>query len=569
MKTAQLHKSPLFLALMAAFLSCVTSYASEHEDHRDSSLEARYHRLAMTPPMGWNSWNAFKGDIDEQKIRRIADAMVASGMRDAGYTYLVLDDGWMADTRSADGALPADPNKFPSGMKAVADYVHGKGLKFGIYQDRGHSTCMQFPGSFRHEQQDMNTFAAWGVDYIKLDSCFAEINGRLSSQDFGLYKQCILNTGRPMILSMANYTDPSWAWDGHKIGHLWRTSYDIHPRMGSVYYCADTTAGDIVIHPAFNGLWQFAGPGHWNDPDMLQVGNLKTDIENRTHFALWCILAAPLMAGNDLRDMSPSVRDILTDKELIAINQDPRGVQGYKVYDDGDHEIFNKPLSDGTTAVLLLNKGGRDADITVTWDMIGLKGRQQVRDIWQRKDLGRYSGSFTARSLPEHGHMLVKVGSPGKPLPLPRPMPIEKYVVTRKGKTSLPELYYIWKQGSAPKYNTTFDGKPIVIDGKSYEKGFGCKAACRIMFKLDGKASRFSAVAALDPSYQGDESVRFRLRNEDPIGPDSLVYDSGKMTKDSPSQIVEADVTGIDCLILSIEGKQALANWADPHVLVR
>ena len=569
MKTAQFHKSLVSLALIAAFLSCATLYASEHEDHRNSSLEARYHRLAMTPPMGWNSWNAFKGDIDEQKIRRIADVMVASGMRDAGYTYLVLDDGWMADTRSADGTLPADPNKFPSGMKATADYVRAKGLKFGIYQDRGHSTCMQFPGSFRHEQQDMNCFAAWGVDYIKLDSCFAEINGRLSSQDFGLYKQCILNTGRPMILSMANYTDPSWAWDGHKIGHLWRTSYDIHPRMGSVYYCADTTAGDIVIHSAFNGLWQFAGPGHWNDPDMLQVGNLQTDIENRTHFALWCILAAPLMAGNDLRDMSPNVRDILTDKELIAINQDPRGVQGYKVYDDGDHEIFNKPLSDGTTAVLLLNKGGRDADITVTWDMIGLKGRQQVRDIWQRRDLGRYSGSFTARSLPEHGHMLVKVGSSGKPLPLPRPMPIEKYAVIRKGKTSLPDLYYIWKQGSAPKYNTTFDGKPIVIDGKSYEKGFGCKAACRIMFKLDGKASRFSAVVALDPSYQGDESVRFRLRNEDPIGPDSLVYDSGKMTKDSPSQIVEADVTGIDCLILSIEGKQALANWADPHVLVR
>ena len=523
-------------------------------------------KLARTPPMGWNSWNAFKGDIDEQKIRGIADAMVESGMRDAGYAYLVIDDGWMADKRDSDGKLVADPNKFPSGMKALGEYVHSKGLKFGIYQDRGHSTCMKLPGSFGYEQVDMDTFAAWGVDYVKLDSCYAEINGRKSSDDFGMFKDCIIKTGRPMILSMANYTDPSWAWDGQNIGHLWRTSFDIRPRMGSVYHCADTSAGDIVIHPAFNGLWQFAGPGHWNDPDMLQVGNLSTDIENRTHLGLWCILAAPLMAGNDLRSMSNETRDILTAPEVLKVNQDPRGIQGYKVYDDG-REIYNKPLHDGTTAVLLLNKNSEPANITITWDMIGISGRQKVRDLWRRKDLGHYSGSFTAENLPQHGHMLLKVGSGGKPLATPDPLPLEKYAVTQEGTTFLSDIYYIWKRGSAPRYDRSFNGKTIVMNGTIYDKGFGCQATSKIMFKLGGCAEKFKAVIGLDRSYQGQETVSFKLRNEDPIGPDSVLYDSGKMDKDTPAKIVDVDVRGVDCLILAIEGKEALGNWANARVV--
>ncbi len=509
----------------------------------------------------------FHGDIDEEKIRGIADAMVESGMRDADYTYLVIDDGWMADKRDSEGKLMADPNKFPGGMKALSDYIHSKGLKFGLYQDGGHSTCMRLPGSFGYEQVDMDTFAEWGVDYIKLDSCYAEINGRKSTDDFGLFKECIINTGRPMILSMANYTDPSWAWDGHNIGHLWRTSFDIRPRMGSVYYCADSSAGDVVIHPAFNGLWQFAGPGHWNDPDMLEVGNLKTYIENRTHFGLWCILAAPLMAGNDLRIISDETRDILTAPEVLEVNQDPRGVQGYKVYDDGDREIYNKPLHDGTTAVLLLNKNSESADITVTWDMIGLSGRQKVRDFWRRKDMGHYYGSFTAEDLSQHGHMLLKVGSTGKPLATAVPVPIEKYAVTLKGKTYLSDLYYIWKRGEAPRYDKTFNGKPIVMNGTIYNRGFGCRATSKIMFKLNGFADKFKAVVGLDPSYQGQETVNFTLREQDPIGTDSLLYDSGKMGKDTLARIVEVDIRGVDCLILSIEGKQALGNWADAHVL--
>jgi alpha-galactosidase len=338
--------------------------------------------------------------------------------------------------------------------------------------------------------------------------------------------------------------------------------------MGSVYYCADTAAGDLVIHPAFNGLWQFAGPGHWNDPDMLQVGNMPTEIEDRTHFALWCILAAPLMAGNDLRSMSDETRDILCAPEVLAVNQDPRGVQGYKVYDQDDREIYNKPLHDGTTAVLLLNKNAEPADMTVTWDMIGLSGRQPVRDLWQRKDLGRYAESFTTKNLPQHGHRLLKIGARGKPLPTADPVPLKKYAVTQEGITCLSDLYYIWKRGDAPRYDKSFGGKPILMNGTVYDRGFGCKATSKIMFKLNGCADKFKAVIGLDPAYQGDETVSFRLREQDPIGPDSLLYDSGKMDKDTPAKSVEVDVRGIDCLILAVEGKQALCNWADAHVLV-
>lgn len=581
MKVCVLLKTGFRVVLVMVLSTCMSSCTSEKpieqdgranvrfgSDRETSTLDIYENELARTPPMGWNSWNAFHGDIGEQKIRGIADAIVESGMRDAGYTYLVIDDGWMADKRDSEGKLTADPNKFPSGIKALSDYIHSKGLKFGLYQDRGHLTCMRLPGSFGHEQVDMDTFAAWGVDYIKLDSCYAEINGRKSSDDFGVFKECIVKTGQPMILSMANYIDPSWAWDGQSIGHLWRTSFDIGPRMGSVYYCAGTTAGDIVIHPAFNGLWQFAGPGHWNDPDMLQVGNLKTDIENRTHFGLWCILAAPLMAGNDLRSMSDSTRDILTAQEVLEVNQDPRGVQGYKVYDDSGREIYNKPLQDGTTAVLLLNKNSERASITVTWDMIGLSGRQKVRDLWQRKDLGHYSGSFTAEDLPQHGHMLLKIGSKGKPLATPNPVPLEKYAVTQEGTTYLSDLYYIWKSGNAPRYDKSFAGDAIVMNGTIHDKGFGCKATSKIMFKLNRNADRFKAVIGIDPSYQGEEAVSFKLRDEDPIGPDSVLYDSGKMGKDTPAKIVDVDVRGIDCLILAIEGKQALGNWANAHVLV-
>ncbi|MBL7187986.1 MAG: NPCBM/NEW2 domain-containing protein [Phycisphaerae bacterium] len=522
--------------------------------------------LALTPPMGWNSWNAFEADIDEQKIRQIADAMVDSGMRDAGYTYLVLDDGWMAANRDGEGNLVADPNKFPSGMKAIGDYIHSKGLKFGIYEDRGHSTCQQLPGSFKHEQADMSIFASWGVDYIKLDSCFAESNGRLSTEDYAIYRNCITNTGRPIVLSISDFGNGAWAWGGKETAQLWRTSNDIYPWMDSVYACAETSAGDRSIHPAFNGLWQFAGPGHWNDPDMLQVGNLKSDIEDRAHFSLWCILAAPLMAGNDLRSMSDGVRRILTAPEVIKVNQDARGIQGYKVYDGGEKEIYNKPLQDGTTAVLLLNKGRKPADITVTWDKIGLSGRQKVTDLWAAKDLGQFTDSFTVRGLGRHGHLLIKVGSAGPPLAAPKPVLPHEYMVTGSGMTYLSDLYYIWRRGNVPKSDKNYNDDPIVIDGVRYGKGLGCKGNSRVMYKLNGKALRFKTAVGLDDSYAGGGTGRFRIYNEDFFG-NRILFDSGKMEQGAAPKLVDLDVTGVICLLLSFEGKDVPGNWADARAV--
>jgi len=528
--------------------------------------------LAPTPPMGWNSWNAFKKDIDEAKIRAIADAMVASGMRDAGYTYLVIDDAWMAKERDANGRLQADPVKFPSGMKALSDYIHARGLKFGLYEDRGKWTCQQLPGSFRHERIDMQTFAEWGVDYIKLDSCFAENNGRTSWDDYALYRQCIEETGRPIVLSISDFGNAAWAWGGYRYAQLWRTSNDIYPWMGSIYACADTSAGDSRIHPAFNGLWQFAGPGHWNDPDMLQVGNLKhlddklKPVANRAHFSLWCILAAPLMAGNDLRTMSEDVRRVLTAPEVIAVDQDPRGIQGCKVFDDGDHEIYNKPLADGTTAVLLLNKGRKPADLTVRWDQIGLSGTQPVRDLWARRDLGEFTDAFTARHLGQHGHRLLKIGRPGPPLPAPKPMPLDKYTVTRPGTTWLSDLYYIWKSGNAPVYDGAFGGGPIQIGGRVFKKGFGCKAKCSVMFKLNGRADRFHATVALDPASPEKAEGRFRVYDGDFFS-NRVLWDSGKLTPGSAPKTIDVSVKDVQCLMLVFSGKDALGQWAGARVV--
>ncbi len=522
--------------------------------------------LALTPPMGFNTWNAFQADINEPLIKALADAMVDSGMRDAGYEYLVLDDGWMAKSRDVDGNLVADPNKFPSGMKAIGDYIHSKGLKFGIYEDRGRMTCQQLPGSFKHEQADMSLFASWGVDYIKLDSCFAESNGRLSTEDYAIYRDCITRTGRPIVLSISDFGNGAWAWGGKAWAQLWRTSNDIYPWMGSVYNCAETSAGDRCIHPAFNGLGQFAGPGHWNDPDMLQVGNLREPVGNKAHFSLWCILAAPLMAGNDLRTMSDSVRDILTAPEIIAVNQDPRGIQGYKVYNKDGREIYNKPLTDGTTAVLLLNKNSKSADVTVTWDMVGLQGHQKVRDLWSRKDLGHYDNSFTARNLGQHGCMMLKVGSKGRPLPGPKSVPLNKYTVTKAGVTYLSDLYYVWNRGNHPVADKNYAGAPIVVANRTYDKGLGCKARARVMYKLCGAADRFHAIVALDPSYNGDETGRFRIYNEDFFG-NKLLYDSGKMSKDSPPKTVDIDVSEVNVLMLVFDGKHVTGNWADAKVI--
>lgn len=362
--------------------------------------------LALTPPMGWNSWNKFGCNVSEKLIKEMADAMVTSGMRDAGYEYIVIDDCWQVG-RDSLGNIIADPQRFPSGMKALADYVHSKGLKFGLYSCAGRKTCQGRPGSRGYEYQDARQYAAWGVDYLKYDWCY---HGKQNAEaSYALMRDALKKAGRPIVFSICEWgTNKPWLW-ANGIGHLWRTTGDIQ----DCWDCKRDWGGmgwtkilDLQV-----GLESYAGPGHWNDPDMLEVGNGGMSVtEYRAHFSLWCILAAPLMAGNDLRNMSPEITEILTNKEVIAVDQDSLGRQGRKVRDDGDLEVWSKQLKDGSRAVALLNRSKVDTTISVAWNEIGYTNhlRAKVRDLWQRKDLGKFRGKFSAK-VPSHGVVMIKI----------------------------------------------------------------------------------------------------------------------------------------------------------------
>jgi alpha-galactosidase len=362
--------------------------------------------LGKTPPMGWNSWNKFACNVSEKLIRETADAMVASGMKDAGYKYVVIDDCWQVK-RDADGTIVADPQRFPSGIKALGDYVHSKGLLFGIYSDAGSKTCQGRPGSRGYEYQDARTYASWGVDYLKYDWCSAERQDTIES--YNLMSKALKATGRPILFSLCEWgsTKP-WLW-AKDVGNIWRSTGDIV----NCWDCKEKWGGLGVVQvlDLLNGTESYAGPGHFNDPDMLEVGNGKlTPDENRAHFAMWAILSAPLIAGNDLRSMDADTKTVLTDKEVLAIDQDPLGKQGRRVAKDGDKEVWARELQGGNRAVALLNRAATPQSITVKWEDLGYPAHlsAQLRDLWQHKDLGAKSGSFTA-TVPPHAAVLVTV----------------------------------------------------------------------------------------------------------------------------------------------------------------
>jgi len=362
--------------------------------------------LALTPPMGWNSWNKFACDVSEQLIRATADAMVSSGMKDAGYRYVVIDDCWQV-ARDSVGTIVVDAERFPSGMKALADYVHARGLKFGLYSDAGTKTCQGRPGSRGYEYQDARTYASWGVDYLKYDWCSHGTQNAEAS--YRLMRDALDLSGRPIVFSMCEWgTNKPWLW-GKGIGHLWRTTGDIQ----DCWDCKRDWGGYgwTLILDMQVGLESYAGPGHWNDPDMLEVGNGgMTTEEYRAHFSLWAILAAPLMAGNDIRTMTPEIRDILTNREVIAVDQDPLGRQGRKVRDDGDVEVWARELADGSRAVALLNRGTEPKAVTVTWPEIGYTAglSAAVRDLWAQRDVGAMRGRYAA-TVPAHGVVMVRL----------------------------------------------------------------------------------------------------------------------------------------------------------------
>ncbi len=359
----------------------------------------KFEGLALTPPMGWNSWNTFQTNINEQLVKDIADVMVSSGMKDAGYTYVVLDDAWMAMERDPKtGDLVADPKKFPHGMKSLADYVHSKGLKFGLYNCAGTKTCAGYPGARGYEYQDARLYASWDVDYLKFDWCNTE--GINAKEAYGTMSNALKTAGHTIVFSLCEWgNNKPWSW-ASPVGHLWRTTGDITNQFdGILDHKTWYQLGVMRIVDLQDTLRKYAGPGHWNDPDMLEVGNGLTNAENRAHFSIWSMLAAPLIAGNDLRKMSDETKMILTNKEVIAVDQDPPGVEALKYSDKDSLQIWFKPLKNDNWAVCFLNRGSKTKQIEFNWqnevvndtlskrELNAKTTTYRLRDLWLKKDM--------------------------------------------------------------------------------------------------------------------------------------------------------------------------------------
>ncbi len=402
LNTTKLEKT-MMERIPFAFL-CVITLSCFHND----LFAQKFDTLALTPPMGWNSWNKFQCDVDEGMIRQIADAMAASGMNDAGYQYVVIDDCWQG-ARDSLGFIHPDPVRFPSGMKALADYIHRKGLKFGMYSCAGEKTCGGRPGSRGHEYQDAITYASWGVDYLKYDWC--NTGGLNAAGAYATMRDALFAAGRPVVFSICEWGDNQpWLW-GKDVGHLWRTTgditscFDCQVNHGSWY-----SWGVMNIVEMRKDIRKYAGPGHWNDPDMLEVGNGMPLNEDRAHFSLWCMLAAPLIAGNDIRTMTRETAGILTNRDVIAIDQDSLGVQGLRFNDNVDGiEVWVKPLAHGDWAVCFLNRTEQSRRVEFDWaahyisDDIShatldtKKTTFALRDLWKKKAVGTTEKPFVAQ----------------------------------------------------------------------------------------------------------------------------------------------------------------------------
>jgi len=380
----------LWLGLIALLPSALAAQSTQEMVNKTPN------GLALTPPMGWNSWNKFACNVNEQTVRDTADAMVSSGMRDAGYQYVVIDDCWQGP-RDPGGVITADTLKFPSGIKALADYVHSRGLKFGIYSDAGRLTCGGRPASQGHEYQDALTYALWGVDYLKYDWC--NTGERNAREAYAVMADALRSSGRDIVFSMCEWgTASPWLW-AKNTANLWRTTGDISDDFATKKKGHDWEHPVLMLVDLNEPLWPFAGPGHWNDADMLEVGNGgMTPDEYRAHISLWAMMASPLMAGNDVAHMDETTRSILLNKEVIAVDQDRLGAQGHRMWKDVDREIWVKPLAGGARAVLLFNRGEAPVAIRATAEQLGYPAgvRAKVRDLWAHKDRSRWSGVIDA-----------------------------------------------------------------------------------------------------------------------------------------------------------------------------
>lgn len=404
-------KKSLIVLSLCFFVVTVKSqvFFGEQINKQDSI----FNTLAATPPMGWNSWNKFGCNISEKLLREVADEMVTSGMKDAGYEYIVIDDCWQISRDSA-GNIIADPKSFPNGIQSLADYIHSKGLKLGIYSCAGSLTCQGRPGSRGYQFQDARQYAKWGVDYLKYDWCSNE--GQKAEAAYKTMSDALKVSGRPIVFSICEWGESQpWKW-AKGIGHLWRTTADIR----DCYQCRFDWGGVGVLEiiDTLADLYPYAGPGHWNDAEMLEIGNGgMTRDEYITHFSMWSMLAAPLMAGNDLRSMTKETLEILTNKEVIAVDQDKLGQQARRFMDMGEHEIWAKPLADGEIAVCFLNRTDREWSLDYNWqknimyfaaDININKKEYTIRDLWRHKDIGTTKTS-TKYSIPAHGVLMVRL----------------------------------------------------------------------------------------------------------------------------------------------------------------
>jgi alpha-galactosidase len=384
-----------------------------------TKVKAETGNLAPTPPMGWNTWNTFQTNINEPLLKGMVDAYVASGMRDAGYRYFVLDDGWMAMDRDINGNLIADPKKFPNGMKAFADYVHSKGLKFGIYNCAGNKTCAGYPGTRGHEYQDARLYASWGVDFLKFDWCNTDsLNAR---EAYITMSSALKATGRPIVFSLCEWGGHQpWLW-ANGVGELYRTTGDITANFDKDKHMGTWSALSVmnILDKQVN-IRKYNGPNHWNDPDMLEVGNGMSYAEDKAHFSLWCMLSAPLAAGNDLRRMSEQTKSILTNTEVIAIDQDELGVAAYRIKMTDSLELWVKPLKNNELVLCFLNRASHPNKLNIKWNELDIanveagiaikfsENKFALRDLWLKKSAGTTKGTLK-QDIASHDVLMFKL----------------------------------------------------------------------------------------------------------------------------------------------------------------
>jgi alpha-galactosidase len=386
-----------------------------------SALGQKFQGLASTPPMGWNSWNTFQTKISEKLVMDIADKMISSGMAAAGYDYIVLDDGWMTMKRDSGGNLVPDPEKFPHGLRALVDYIHSKGLKFGLYNCAGTKTCAGYPGTRGYEYQDARFYASMDIDYLKFDWCYAE--GINAKEAYGTMSKALHQAGRPILFSLCEWgTNKPWEW-AKDIGQMWRTTGDIYQIFDSTKDFGTWKANGVMrILDLQKGLREYAGPGHWNDPDMMEVGNGMSLSEDRAHFSMWCMIAAPLIAGNDLRKMTKESGEILTNTAAILVDQDSLGVEGFQYAVRNGVEIWCKPLAHGDWAICFLNRTSETRQLEFDWkkEMVrdGFSSRQldgaakvySITDLWTKKKEGNTTKAYNVR-VPAHDVSLLRLNN--------------------------------------------------------------------------------------------------------------------------------------------------------------